>query len=504
MSLDIDLAAKEAHLVDLDCTPEQLREMLYHASDLVVKLYSDLDRKKIVHGKSPSQVRALFDEPLPRNPGEIRELIDRVEDDVLGAATLNMSPRFFAYVMGGPSHVSIIAELLAASLNQNCAKWHLSASASEIELQVIRWIAEFIDYPSETGGVLVSGGSAANMTCLAVARKVKTHFDVAADGLKAGPPLTVYVSEEGHSCLDKSLDLLGIGKNQLRKIPVKDDFTINVELLEKQILEDKSEGFYPICVIGNGGTVNSGVVDPLDLLADICSKYDLWFHVDAAYGGPAAATSIAGHLFKGIEKADSLALDPHKWLYVPFETGCVLIRNRQHLRDTFSILPDYLRLDMDKSGRVDLMEYSFQLSRNFKALKVWMTFKAYGAEMLRDSIEENIRTMHYLAGLIEQSHDLECLAPAPLSAVCFRYLTDDVRYHEDEKYLSLLNKSILDAVERDGRIFITGTVIRGKTALRACCVNHRTGPEDVEYLLSVLREIGSSIHESLKKNEKIP
>jgi aromatic-L-amino-acid decarboxylase len=487
--------------MNLDFKPEQLREMLYYASDLVVKLYTDVDSKKIFHGKSPSEVCALFNETLPRKPGEIREILDKVENDVFSAATLNISPYFLAYVMGGSNHVSILAELVAAALNQNCAKWHLSASATEIERQVIRWIAEFIDYSPEADGVLVSGGSVANMTCLAIARKVKALFDVANDGLNAGPSFTVYVSEEGHSCLDKSLDLLGLGKNQLRKIPVKNDFTINIKKLEDQIIKDKSAGYYPICVIGNGGTVNSGAVDPLDALADICSKYDLWFHVDAAYGGPAAATTIVHHLFKGMERADSVALDPHKWLYVPFEAGCVLVKNPQHLRDTFSILPDYLRFDRDKSERFDLMEYSFQLSRNFKALKVWMTFKTYGAEMLRATIEENIKTMRYLSSLIDQSNDFELLAPVPLSAVCFRYRTGDVRYHHDEKYLSLLNKRLLDAVESDGRIFITGTLIRGKTALRACCVNHRTQPSDVEYLLRVLDELGSDIHKSLEQNE---
>lgn len=485
--------------MSLDFQSEQLRELLYQASDIVVRLYSNIGNKRIFHEKSPLEVRALFNEPLPRKPQDVRSLLERVERDIFGTATLNISPHFLAYVMGGANHVGVLAELLSAALNQNCTKWHIAASAAEIEHQVIRWIAEFIDYPSDAGGVLVSGGSVANLTCLAVARKVQAPFDVAKDGVRAGPPLTMYVSEEGHSCLDKSLDLLGLGKNQLRKIPVKDDFTINVEKLEEQILEDKSAGYYPICIIGNGGTVNTGAVDPLDILADICSKYNLWFHVDAAYGGPAAGTAIASGLFKGIERADSVALDPHKWFYVPFEAGCALVKSPQYLRDTFSILPDYLRSDVDKSERLDFMEYSFQLSRNFKALKVWMTFQAYGAEMLRAAIQEDITTMRYLAGLIDQLDDFERLAPVPLSAVCFRYRTDDMQYHHDEEYLSSLNKKLLDVVEKDGRVFITGTMTRGKTALRACSVNHRTRPRNVEYLLSVLRELGSSIHMSLQK-----
>ncbi|MEE9198188.1 MAG: pyridoxal-dependent decarboxylase [Dehalococcoidia bacterium] len=484
--------------MNLDFQPQQLREALYQASDMVVRLYSDIENKKVFHGKSPSEVRALFDEPLPRNPDDIRSLLDRVERDVFSAATLNISPHFCAYIMSGGNHAGLLGELLGAALNQNCCKWHLAASATDIEQQVIRWIAEFIGYPPDGGGVLVSGGSEADLTCLSVARKVKAPFDVAKDGVKAGPPLTVYVSAEGHSCIDKSMDLLGLGKNQLRKIPVKDDLTIDVEKLEEQILEDKSSGYYPLCIIGNGGTINSGAVDPLDSLADICLKYNLWFHVDAAYGGPAAATQIAGDLFQGIERADSVALDPHKWFYVPLEVGCVLVKKRQDLRDTFSILPDYLRFDVEKSERLDFMEYSFQLSRNFKALKVWMTFKAYGTQMLQAAIQENIATMRYLASLIDQSADFERLAPVPLSVVCFRYLTDDMRYHQDDIYLSELNKKLLEAVEKDGRVFLTGTMIQGKTALRACCVNHRTQPRNIEYVLKILRELGPNVHESLQ------
>jgi glutamate/tyrosine decarboxylase-like PLP-dependent enzyme len=463
---------------------------------MVVRLYSDLDEKKVFHGKAPAEVQALFDEPLPHEPQGIQNVLESVERDVFGTATLNISSRYLAYVMSGANHVGILGELLAAALNQNCGKWHIAASAAEVERQVLRWIAEFIGYPSETGGVLVSGGSMANLTCLAAARKAKAPFDVAKDGVRAGPPLMIYVSTEGHSCLDKSLEFLGLGRNQLRKIPVRDDFTMDREKLEEQIRKDKAAGYYPICVIGNGGTVNSGAVDPLDDLAELCAKHDLWFHVDAAYGGPAAATQRAGSLFKGIERADSVALDPHKWLYVPFEAGCALVRNAQDLRDTFSIIPDYLRADLGKSERFDFMEYSFQLSRSFKALKVWMTFKAYGAEKLRAAIEENIKTMRYMGTLIERSDDFELLAPVPLSAVCFRYRTRDRQYHHDEEYLSALNKKLLDAVEQDGRIFITGTMIRGKTALRACCVNHRTQPRDVEYALEVLRELGSRIHKS--------
>ncbi len=486
--------------MSLDLQPDQFRGLLHQASDIVMRLYTGLSEKNVYHGKSPSDVRALFDEPLPRDPSDVGKILEKVEQDVFGGATLNISPHFYGYIMSGANLAGIVGEFLAVALNQNTGKWHLAASSVEMELRVIRWIAEFIGYTSDSTGVLVSGGSVANLTCLAVARRSKAPFDVATAGLCGGPPLTMYVSEEGHSSFDKSVEMLGLGRNQLRKIPVGADFTIDIEKLENQILEDKSSGCCPVCVIGNAGTVNTGAVDRLDVLADICSKYNLWFHVDAAYGGPAAGIPGARELFKGIDRADSIALDPHKWFYVPFEAGCVLVRDSVELRRTFSMIPDYLRSDAEGSGRFDFMEYNFQLSRDFKALKVWMTFKAYGAEVLRTAIQENIDTMRHLAALIDQSSDFERLAPAPLSIVCFRYRTDDARYHQDDEYLSLVNGKLLEGAEKDGRTFISGTKIQGRTALRACCVNHRTQTRDVEYLLNVLREIGSGIHEKLQKN----
>lgn len=485
--------------MNLDFKREEFRKLLYQVADMTVEWHANIDRRKIFHGKSPAEVRSLFDEPLPPEPADVQSILQRVADDVFGAATFSISPRFMAYVMSGANHVGIIAELLSAALNQNCSKWHLSASATEIEQQTIRWLAEFIGYPSSTGGIFVSGGSAANLTCLAVARKVKAPFDVAREGLRAGPPLTMYISTEGHYCIEKSLDLLGLGKNQLRKIPVNEDFIINTEELEEQIRKDKAAGYHPICIIGNGGTVNTGAVDPLGTLADIASKHDLWFHVDAAYGGPAAAATLTRDLFTGIERADSVALDAHKWLYAPFEAGCSLIQNRQALRDTFSIIPDYLRLDKEHAERVDFMEYGFQLSRNFKALKIWMAFKVYGAEAFRSAIQDNIETMRHLGSNIDQSSDFELLAPVPLSAVCFRYCTEAAPYQQDEDYLAVLNKRLLDAAERDGRVFITGTLIRGKVALRACTVNHRIQKRDVEVLLNILRELGSRIHHDLQR-----
>lgn len=462
---------------------------------MIVRLYSDLESKKVYEARPPAEVHAMFDEPLPRAPGNVRALLETIERDVFGAAMLNISPNFLAYVTGGASQVGILGDMLGAALNQNCTLWHIAASAAAIEQQAIRWIAEFIGYPSDTGGVFTSGGSVANLTCLAAARRAKAPFDVANAGMNGGPPLTMYTSAQGHSCLDKSLDMLGLGKAQLRKIPVREDLTVDVHALENQVIADRSAGFHPICVIGNAGTVNTGAVDPLHALADVCARHDLWFHVDGAYGGPAAATDIAGELFRGIERADSVVLDPHKWLYVPFEAGCALVKDARALRDTYSLIPEYLRSVADESGRIDFMEYSMQLSRGFRALKVWMTFKAYGADTLRAAIEDKIETMRHLARLVDESDDFERLAPVPLSAVCFRYVPSDGPQRHDQEYVNTLNKRLLDAVEKDGRVYVAGTMLQGKTALRACSITHRTEKRHVEYLLAVLRELGSALKE---------
>ncbi len=494
---DVQYPARQTH-APLDMPLEEFRHMLHQAADAAVDLYAGLDHKPVFNYMTPTDARNLFDEQLQTTGSDIPSLISRVQKDVFGNATLNISPNFYAYVMSGGNQAGIIGELLAVALNQNMGKWHLGIGPTEMERQVIRWIAEFIGYPIDAAGVLLTGGSAADLTCLKAARDAKAPFDIKQRGANGGSPMILYVSREGHSCIDKSMDMLGLGRDNLRKIPTNDNFTIDLNALEAQIGADRAAGLHPFCIIGNGGTVNTGAVDPLNTLADIAQRNDMWFHVDAAYGGPAAATTTVGHLFKGIERADSIALDPHKWLYVPFETGCALVKNRDHLRSSYSVIPEYLRSPSNGEERFDFMEYNFQLSRGFRALKVWMTFKAYGTALLKGNIEGNIQTIRHLAGLIDRSDEFEQLAPSPLSIVCFRYRTTDTHVRGDEDYLSRLNSFILEEVERDGRVFLTGTKLNGKTALRVCSVNHRTTATHVEYLLSVLTEIGRRAHAKLQ------
>jgi aromatic-L-amino-acid/L-tryptophan decarboxylase len=484
-----------AERTSLDSDLETFRDDLRKASELVVRLYGGLDRARVTPAKSRMEIASSFDEPFPEEPQSMEAIFREVEKNIFENSTLYLTPRFLGYINTGGNQAAIVAELLASAVNQVCAKWHFSPAASEVERRVIRWIAQFIGYAPEAGGSLLSGGSAGNLVGLAVARKQKAQFDAASLGMRGGPPVTVYVSEEGHASIEKAMILLGMGSNQLRKIAVVDDFTIDLEALEKQVTEDRKNGYHPICVVGNAGTTNTGAVDPLEAVAEFCRKQDLWFHVDAAYGGPAAPTQAAGRLFRGLDQADSIVVNPHKWLYVQAEAACILVRDSTALRDTFQVVADYLREESDagEDGLVDFKDYSPQLHRNFRALKVWMTFKAYGARKLRAAIESNIEIMRYLADQIDQSQDFVRLAPVPLSVVCFQYCPLDISAQGDSNYLEELNNRLPEALEKDGRVFLSGTKIHGKRVLRACSVNHRLRREDVDYLLDVIREVGRSM-----------
>jgi glutamate/tyrosine decarboxylase-like PLP-dependent enzyme len=446
---------------------------------------------------TPQQVDAWFLEPLPEAPLAIDPLLDTVKEKILDTATLNIGPNMYAYVMAGGTHVSILAELFAAAIDQNGAKWHLGPALSALEQRVVQWGGAFIGFAPDAGGALVSGGSAANLTGLTVARSVRLGDGIARDGLFATPPATLYGSTEVHGCIDKCVEQLGLGTRHFRRIPVDAAHHIRLDLLEAQIQADRAAGLRPFCLIGNAGTVNTGAVDPLEALADVAARHGLWFHVDGAYGGMAAAVEACRPKFRGLERADSVALDFHKWLYQPFEAGCALLRGWEGLRRTYHHPAAYLNTDRQGDERKDLNEYSFQLSRNFKALKVWMTFKAYGAARLRQAIAADLANAAYLADHLRGAEDFELVHDPELSIVCFRFLgSADTR--RDAQRVDQLNRALIPALEADGRVFITGTTLEGRPVIRACCINHRQRPADLAFLLSVIREVGAKIAGTLR------
>lgn len=470
--------------MNLDFTPEEFESLLNQTTKIVMSWQDHLTTRKVYNNPTPESIRQLFDEPLPKASSKVSGLLHQIDQEVVQNSNLNTSPNYYGYITGGGNQAAILAEVLKNALNQNNLKWHNAPANSEIEKIVIKWICQFIGYPEDAGGVLVSGGSVANFLNLAVMRKVKCPIDVANEGMREAPIMTVYASEHGHSSIDKGMDMLGMGKKHLRKIGVNESFQVSISNMESQIQEDLDKGFLPIGIVGIAGTTNSGAVDDLSALADLAEKYDLWYVVDSAYGGPAASTDLAGDLFKGIERADSILINPHKWFYVPFEVACVIVKNKEHLRNTFSLVPDYLTAG--SADKEDLMDLNLQLTKDFKALKVWMTIKTFGADKLKAAITNDIENARYAAQLIDESNDFELLAPVPLSIVCFRYLGNGTH---TEDHLDQLNTKLLDAIEADGRIFFAGTKINGKVSLRISLTNHRRTNKDIDYLFEVMREL---------------
>lgn len=475
----------------LDLSPKEFKKLLKKTNKLIRKQYDHLKDKKAYHNYSQAEVQSWFDEPLPEEGMDNIELFKQVEKRVLQTATNNLGPNMYAYVMGGGNQISVMAEALANTVNQNQTKWHLGPAMNEIERRIIAWTTEMIDYPKEAGGVLVSGGSAANLTGLTVGRNIFFEKEnIKEKGLFNLKPFTVYASDQVHSCVDKSVQVLGIGTNHLRKIPSDDDFKINITLLEKQIKEDIANNYQPFCLVGIAGTVNTGAIDDLDELARLAKKYKLWFHIDGAYGALASSLDSVKHVYKGMEKADSIALDFHKWLYQPFEVGCTLVKNWSMLKKTYFKKAEYLdtELETDKN-RLEFNEHTFQLSRNAKAFKVWMSLKSYGFNRFKAMIQKDIDLTKYLAKRIKASDDFELSAMAELAALCFRYKGN----LETETAINSINEQLIPALENDGRVFITGTKLRGKLVLRACLINHRKTTESTDYLLTVIREVARGL-----------
>ena len=468
----------------MDFSKEKFKKLVIKSLNIIEQWYeSSLRNNKIYHNYSPKQINKIFklsDDNPNQNPEKV---LGYLEKHLLKTSNFNPSPNYYGYITGGGNQIGVISEFLKSALNQNNLKWHSAPGNTEIEKIVIQWIANFIGYPKNCGGVLVSGGSVANLINLAVMRKVKGNKNIKSKGIYQSKIMRVYVSDEAHSSIDKGMDILGLGLENLVKIKTDKFFKINTKILEDQIKKDFEIGYLPIGIIGIAGTTNTGSVDPLNELSEIAKKYKLWYMVDAAYGGPAA--KIDRKLFKGIEKADSLLINPHKWFFVPFEVACVMVKKKKNLKNTFNLIPEYLTGGIDKNEREDLMNYSIQLSKDFKALKVWMTIKVYGTSILKKAIPNDIKMAKHAYNIAKGYHQFYPIHKPELSIFCFQYVPSKKNINTN-----LINKKIISLIEKDGRVFLAGTIINKENVLRINCTNHRRRKEDIDFLFTVLKEIG--------------
>lgn len=364
----------------LDFSQQEFKEVLDRSSELILNHFEHIEGIKGYTSFEQQEVESWFKEELPKEGMPIEELLEFTNEKVIKTATGNLGPHMYGYVVSGGNQMGIIADQLASTINQNVAKWHLAPAITEIDKRVIQWASDIIGFGDQSAGFIGSSGSAANLDGLTVARNIFfKKANIKQNGLFGMKPMTVYCSDETHNSVDKSIELLGLGLNQLRRIKTQTDFTIDLDDLESQIKADLANGLQPFCIVGNAGTVNTGAIDDLEGLAKLAKTYNLWFHIDGAYGGLAASLNNKKSLYKGIHLADSVALDFHKWLYQPFEVGCLLVKDWSVLNQSYFKEATYLDKSLEVGdGRLEFNEHHFLLSRNAKSLKVWMSIKAYG------------------------------------------------------------------------------------------------------------------------------
>ncbi len=476
----------------LDLPPDQFRTLGHQLVDQIADFLGSLASRKVTPCEPVQTVRELidFNRPLPEQGSEPGPVLAWIAEQLFDHSLHNGHPRFWGYVTSSAAPIGALGDFLASAVNPNSGGWKLSPLATEIEVQTIRWIAELIGYPTDCGGLLVSGGNMANFVGFLVGRRTKCGWDVRKAGMTDAKQLRVYTSQETHTWIQKAADLFGLGTDAIVWVPVDGDRRMDTGELGALIEKDRQAGLQPLMVVGTAGSVGTGAVDPLDDLADICAEQDLWFHVDGAYGAFAAALSDTSPDLRALNRADSVAMDPHKWLYAPLEAGCVLVRRRQLLLDTFSYHPPYYHFDPELTNYFDLGP---QNSRGFRALKVWLAMQQVGRDGYVRMISDDIRLAGELYRILPDYPELERRTHG-LSIVTFRYVPSDLRSRlgepEVDNYLDELNRDILDRLEASGEAFLSNAVVNGRFCLRLCIVNFRTSLEDIEALPPLIIRLG--------------
>jgi aromatic-L-amino-acid/L-tryptophan decarboxylase len=489
-----------APVPDLNWDSNRARGFAEQAAALYAELIERLPGLPVSRGWRREDVEAAVARKIPEEPMDEGDLLAYLREVLFEWSVYTGHPGFMGFVSGTGTVPGAVADMLAAGVNMNVGGWRLGPSATEIELQVVRWFADAFGLPPTAGGLMVSGGAMATFVALKAARDAKAGWDVRARGVTAGSPLAMYASEEVHVVTDRAVDMLGLGTGAVRKIPVDDRYRLQPDDLRRAIADDRDAGVIPVAVVASAGTVTTGAIDPLEEIAEICTSEGLWMHVDGAYGGPAVLTDDLRPLFAGIERADSIAFDPHKWLYVPHSAGCVLFRDMTHQLLSFGVLPSYVQQDEELAGHgVDFGVLGPQFSRGFQALKVWVSLLAHGRRAYAARISHDAELARYLGARVQDHPDLELAAPVGLSICCFRFVPADLPPGpEAAEYVSRLNNRLMTAIQHDGRAFCSNALLEGRWALRACIVNYRTESQDVDALLAAAVELGWRIDQQVR------
>lgn len=505
----------------LEISRAELDELTSQITELVADYYSAIRTLPVFPQTHAGKTSAQIGTSLPIEGEPAAAIVDDCRK-ILSNNRHNGHPRFFGYVASPSTAPGALADLLASAVNVNVTSWRSGPAATEIERTVISWLAEMIGYSGDgrkSHGLLTSGGSLANLTALLIAHRTKAGPGAAREGLWKSRPMTIYASSEIHMSIPKAADMLGLGRQSVRLVDSDAQFRMNVSHLRELIAADIANGLKPFCVVGSSGTVNTGAIDPLAEIADVAKEFDLWFHVDGAYGVLATLDPSKRQLFSGLERADSVSLDPHKWLYVPLDSGCLLFRNEAQARAAFSFdEADYIKVhEHDEDEAFAFWNYGPELSRRFRALKIWLTLRFYGTKRIAAAISEDNALAEYLGQQVEAADDFELLVTPELSICCFRYVPPELaaklaRNSSDEAgnpelgpelgaELDQLNNQIMLTVQRGGRAYVSNATLRGRFALRACITNFRTTRADIDQTLDIIREAALQISSNAASND---
>lgn len=461
----------------------EAEEMGMEAIRWLIRHHSTLANQAIGQSGSRKQMEALLREPAPENGQAFSTVLAEFQDKVAVHAIKTNHPCFLAFIPSAPNFLSVLGELLCAGTNFFSGVWLEAAGPSQVELIVLDWFRELLGLPPGTRGILTSGGSEANLTALIVARESLADAD--------RPRAVLYVTEQRHWSVDRAAKIIGFRPNQIQAVPADQDFRLTAEALREAIHRDRNGGRVPWAAVANAGATNTGVVDPLASLADLCRQENIWLHVDAAYGWSAVLTPEGLAALDGIGACDSITLDPHKWFGQTFESGCLLVRDGKRLAETFTIRPEYMQDVEPESDQINFADYGLALTRRFRALKLWLSIKVLGLNWYRELVARSCRLAQLAQALLEQQPEFEILCPRRLSIVCFRYRPPRLRFSEHD--LNRLNLAIIEELRATGRAFISSTRLRGRVALRFCFVNWRTTAADIEEIIRLLKEIGTRL-----------
>src|SRR5437762_1355104 len=468
----------------LDPSADEIRVWGDSVIELMADYLGDLRDRRVYRQMCSREIRDQLDATLPTKGIDFDGLLKVFRDTIIPFSRQNAQPRMFGYVQSPGTPLAAFADLLASTLNANLTVWRSAPAPVELERLTIDWIRQILGFNAQAGGLFVSGGSMANFAAIAAARQTKDY---------SSGRLRIYASNETHFSVSKAAALLGIGRENVRHVAVDERFKIRVDDLVAKITADLEEGYVPFCVVANAGTVNTGAVDPLAEIREIADSFQLWMHVDGSYGAFAVLAESARKLFGGIERADSIALDPHKWLYLPVDVGCVIYREPEIARSAYGHEAEYTRIIGEEADEAfAFWDYGPELSRRFRALKVWMLLKGVGLDFLGDAIESNLACARHFESMVRASDDFEMVAPVELSIFCFRHVPVQLR-NESPQAIDAFNERLLIALQRDGSSYLSNATLGGRFALRGCVLNYRTTLRDMEILLDDLRRVARSL-----------